>query len=96
MLVKQEEIRWVFTIPAHGPVGSALSVNSIDGDPAHAKVTLERVQVIVPIADLVQLLEAVAGHARSPGDHHSDAVQTTQARTDRERIHRLANAAADR
>ena len=57
MVVEKRQVQWEYTI--HGGEGPArkmeMSVNSIDGDMASARVTVEGRSVIVPIADLYEI-----------------------------------------
>jgi hypothetical protein len=65
--------RWEFSIHGNerGSATKLLVVNSIDEDPKLVKVTINREQVIVPICDLVELLdriEAQSGYKRPGSD----------------------------
>lgn len=61
---EKRENRWSVELSLHGETsaGPALVVNSIDGDPKSAKVSLLGKEVIVEVVDLIEMLKKIAAN----------------------------------
>lgn len=64
MINEVSEKRWELSIPGNerGTPVKVVTVNSINGDPKSAKVTVLAGQQIVSVADLIDLLKRVAAN----------------------------------